>query len=260
MEDGRLIEGKPSYDNSATWSERVYHELLAFDNADISINGDDGEQWSLHFENLKTAGVATWRRWGRVRAVVLMMTGVSDAVDADAVARCTSASAPFFPAGEIAKAVAKLHRPASMHVFTDQKILADHLISTVSTSIAKVLFHQADVTTTRKPLASTSPAAGEPVFTLQNFAPDSSLQSEYLLAWSDLMRDKLNRELISIFNERLRDPASLIDLNIRLNDLKVKLFCQPLGNSAGAVLVYNSTSADEPEATSLLLRNRVKTT
>jgi hypothetical protein len=44
MENGRLIKGKPSYDNSATWSERAYHELLPFDNADISINTDDGNR------------------------------------------------------------------------------------------------------------------------------------------------------------------------------------------------------------------------
>jgi hypothetical protein len=140
-----------------------------------------------------------------------------------------------------------------MHLFTDQKILADRLINTVSTSIAKVLFLEADVTTTRKPLASTLPAPGEPVFSLQNYASDSSLQSEYLLAWSDLMRNKLNCELISTFNEWLGRPAGLVDPSIRLDDLKVKLFFQSLGKSAGAVLVYNSTSADEPEATSLML-------
>jgi len=253
MENGRLIEGKPSYDNSATWTERVHDELFAFDNADVSINGDDGEQWSLHFENLKTAGVATWRRWGRVRAVVLTMTGISDAVDADAVARCTSASAPFFPAEEIAKAVAKLHRPASMHLFTDQKILADRLINTVSTSIAKVLFHEADVTTNRKPLASNLRAPGEIAFALQNFASDSSLQSEHLLAYSDLMRQELNRELISLFDGWLERAADLFDLNIGVNEVKMKLFFRSLGKSAGGVWVYNSTSADEPEATSLLL-------
>jgi hypothetical protein len=252
VEKGRVISGKPAHDDPAHWTKRVYNEVLGASTANIRFDGM-GEGWALYFENLKSAGVTTWRYRGNIQAVALVITGLSDAVDADAVARCLKASASFFPAQSFKSALSKLYRPAAIQLSADREVFAQRLVSTVSIAIGKAIFEKVNVTTTRPPLGSGSRFADETIFAAQTYGSDGRLHSTQRLAWSGVASDRSGHEIIGMFEHGFTNVKSRLEFGIEAGAQKLKVTWQEFGKTAGVATVYNSTSADEPEATLLLL-------
>src|SRR5580700_2083529 len=118
MDRSRLITSEYVKDNPKQWIDMVERDLLKTTTANINLEESDG--WQVRFENVYTAAVAYWLRHKKVRAVTLMLTGVSDYDDALAVFRGVAWSAPFCPAPLVKALVCQVNRPAAIHIASDQ--------------------------------------------------------------------------------------------------------------------------------------------
>jgi hypothetical protein len=252
VEDGRIINGKPAHDDPAHWVRRIHREIPADRSANIRFE-DAGEGWAVHFQNLKTAAVAIWRYRGNVRAVGLVTTGLSDAVDADAIGRCVKAASDFFPAQSVQSSVAALNRPASLQFAADRGAFSNRLLNTISIALAMALFEQVMVTTTRPPLASNSRSAAQTLFAARAYAPDGRLLWTRERGWSDVVADSLGREMTASYDQSLKGSDGRWEGTVGVNDQNLKLIWQPFGKAAGAAVLYHSSSANEPESTLLVL-------
>ena len=256
VEGGCVLSGKPPYDDPAEWVKRVHKNVLHLQIFKLGITGEAGDHgWTLEFENLGTAGVSTWRQRGHVRSVALVLTGLSDQVDAEALRHCQWASAGFFPAETLRTTISQLRRPAAIQLSADHETYSNRLLNTITLALAEALFEKEKVTTTRPPMSAESLPGGDGVFAEHTYGAVGQFLSKRQLNWSTVYSDPISQQLIGNFHQFTLGVAVGSTTCIpAIAGQEFRVLWQPFGRTTGIAMIYNATTAaQEPEAALLLL-------
>ena len=251
MKESQLVKAKFVSDDPRAWITNLKEQLLGLEAANIHLKDSDG--WQVRFENLNTAAVATWRRSERVRAVSLVMTGLSDTADAGAVWRCMRSCGSFCPATAIKAAASQTNRPAALHFAADEGTFSTALVNTIASAMAWAIFERAKDAPDRPPLVLGPRLAGKTIFAVESYMPDGALFTTSHLSWATMTSDPVGREVTASLLQALRSSRGSFDACVQVKNQRLNLIWQAFGKTAGVAMIYNQTSTDEPEATLLLL-------
>jgi hypothetical protein len=251
MKEHQLINATYVSDDPKPWITSVKQQLLGSEATNIHLKDSDG--WQVRFENLDTAAVATWHRGERIRAVSLVMTGLSDKTDAGAVLRCMRSCGSFCPNTEIKAAASQTNRPAALHFAADEGTFSTALVNTIATAMAWAIFEKAKDAPDRPPLVFGPRLAGNTIFAVESYMPDGNLFSTSHLSWEAMTSDPVGREVTASLLQALRSSRERFDAGVEVKNQRLNLIWQAFGKTAGVAMIYNQASADEPEATLLLL-------